>query len=409
MSFAIKNFSLLLFLLVWVPFTSAALEVRDVHIKPTNNGEILTVELDEHVNHSVFALKNPDRLVVDLPAFKWKVDTQKVARVGSQFIKRIRYARFDENTSRVVLDMHEAVNFDEIRSNQNNKKQFRLTAKSGASPKRAEKARSKSAALWSRKNNKSRPPTVIVQDDNKSNKGELPTSKPRKPKVTDKPLIVIDAGHGGKDPGAHGRKTKEKVVTLRYARALRDQLKATGKYRVTLTRNRDKIIPLRERFRIARREKAAIFLSLHADSAPNKDARGLSIYTLSEKASDKEAAALATQENKVDLLADVDLTHEDEEVADILIDLARRETKNKSVKLAEKIVKKMKGKIKLLKNPHRHAGFAVLKAPDIPSVLVEIGFLTNPEDERLINQKEHQNKVVKGLQQGITNYFAAQR
>ncbi len=378
-----------------------------MHIKPTSKGEILTVELDSAAKHHVFVLKSPDRLVVDLPAFKWKVDTQKIAKAGSHFIKRIRYARFDEDTSRVVLDMNEAVKFDEIHSKKKHIKQFRLTAKDGSAPKRVEKeTSSKSSSLWGRKNNKRRVPTVIVQDDNQR---ELPTSKARKPRATDKPLIVIDAGHGGKDPGARGRMTKEKVITLRYARALRDKLKATGSFRVKLTRDKDKIIPLRERFRIARRAKGDMFISLHADAAPNKGARGLSIYTLSEKASDKEAEALATQENKVDLLADVDLTHEDEEVADILIDLARRETKNKSVQLAEKMVKTMRGKVKLLKNPHRHAGFAVLKAPDIPSVLVEIGFLTNPQDEKLLNQKEYQNKVVKGLQQGIINYFAAQR
>lgn len=401
-NFAIKNLFFLLIIALLLPFSANALYVEDIRLTTENNSEIIEIELDEVVGHRAFLLDSPNRLVVDLPPFKWKVSTQSIVGIGSNLIGRIRYALFDEDTSRIVMDLHQAVTFEQIISANKRIKKIRLIPKSGKIEPRGSTS---GTFMWQRKNNKSRPPMVIVGND--APKPVLPTSKPQRGA---KPLIVIDAGHGGKDSGAIGtNKTKEKVITLRYARALRDALEATGNYRVKLTRDSDKIIVLRDRFRIARRAGADLFLSLHADSAPNHDARGLSVYTLSETASDAEAEALAKQENRVDVLADVDLTHEDEEVASILIDLTRRETKNKSVKLAESIVGAMKGSVNLLKNSHRHAGFAVLKAPDIPSVLVEIGFLTNKQEERLITQKEHQDKVISGLKKGINNYFAKQR
>ena len=402
--------------------SAQALEVKKLELSTGKHAEILSIHFSQKTKARIFALENPDRLVIDLPPFKWKVDANSVLKSGSRTIERIRYARFDVNTSRIVIDLHMPVSFSESRSGAT----LKLTLR-GQNKAKTDKAKQSSSVpeFWSRRG-KSRPPIVIAGTKNdqtapkaeakkatkmpvaKPKKTALPTSKPRKKSSGKKPLIVIDAGHGGKDPGAIGHgKTKEKYVTLRYARALKKALKKTGNYRIELTRNKDKIIPLRDRFRIARRKKADLFISLHADAAPNKRAHGFSVYTLSEKASDSEAAALAKQENKVDLLAEVDLTHEDEEVADILIDLARRETKNKSSQLAEEIVKVMKRKVKLLQNPHRHAGFAVLKAPDIPSVLVEIGFLTNRKEEKLLNQKEHQNKVVNGLTHAIDQYFEA--
>jgi N-acetylmuramoyl-L-alanine amidase len=223
------------------------------------------------------------------------------------------------------------------------------------------------------------------------------------------PLIVIDAGHGGQDPGTIGRsQTKEKNITLAYAHALRDALVATGRFRANLTRSGDTFILLRERFHIARQQKADLFISLHADSAPTTRAKGLSIYTLSEDASDAEAAALATQENKVDVLADVNLGSQDDEVASILIDLAQRETKNKSIILADNIVTALRGRVELLPNTHRYAGFAVLKAPDIPSALIEIGFLSNADEEQKILSRTHRGEVVRGIITGITKYSAGQ-
>ena len=221
-----------------------------------------------------------------------------------------------------------------------------------------------------------------------------------------KPLIVIDAGHGGVDPGATSHKGHhEKHLTLRYAKALRHALLRTGLYRVLLTRGDDRFLLLRKRVDIARRNKGDIFISLHADSAPSQDARGLSVYTLSAKASDEVAAALADRENKVDILAGLDITTEHAEVADILFDLVQRDTKARSTQLAQTVLSNLQDKVRLLPNPHRQAGFAVLKAPDIPSILIEMGFLSNRHDERLLRTAAHQQKLVDGIVRGIGAYM----
>ncbi|MGB1540333.1 MAG: N-acetylmuramoyl-L-alanine amidase family protein, partial [Rickettsiales bacterium] len=225
-----------------------------------------------------------------------------------------------------------------------------------------------------------------------------------------KPTVVIDAGHGGQDPGATGvGGTKEKYVTLRYALSLRRELLRTGRYNVVLTRDDDRYILLRGRLAIGRKAKGDIFISLHADSAGNHATRGLSVYTLSETASDKEAAALAARENKVDLLFDLNLSTEQPDVTEILIDLAQRETMNKSSHLADTLVAALSTTVRLLPNTHRYAGFAVLKAPDVPSVLIELGFLSNRKDEALINSREYREKVSEALVMGIDHYFESQK
>lgn len=222
-------------------------------------------------------------------------------------------------------------------------------------------------------------------------------------------VIVIDAGHGGKDPGAIGvGRVQEKNVTLAAAQELARQLERTGRYKAVLTRNSDRYLLLPERVRVARRAKGDLFVSLHADmAAGSSDAGGLSIYTLSDTASDAQTEKLAAQENKVDLLAGVDLSHEQQEVANILIDLAMRENMNQSRFFAGKVVKSMSTTgIDLLERPHRYAGFAVLKAPDIPSVLVEMGFLSNPDECRRLLDEAHRRRLMSGLVSGIDAYFA---
>lgn len=220
--------------------------------------------------------------------------------------------------------------------------------------------------------------------------------------------VVIDAGHGGKDPGAIGRgDVYEKNITLASAKELARLLEQSGRYKVIMTRTTDKFILLPERVKIARRAGADLFVSLHADMAvENSDARGLSIYTLSDTASDAQTEKLAAAENKVDLLAGVDLSHEQEDVANILIDLAMRENMNQSRFFAGKIVKSMNTNgIDLLDRPHRYAGFAVLKAPDIPSVLVEMGFLSNPSETRRLQDSDYRRRLMQGLKVGIDGYF----
>ena len=221
-------------------------------------------------------------------------------------------------------------------------------------------------------------------------------------------VIILVAGQGGHDPGALAAGgVKEKNITLSMARALKTVLEDTGRYKVYLTRDNDSFIPLRQRVAIARKRGGDLFISLHADKIDRKNVRGASIYTLSEKASDAETERLADQENKAGVVSGVDLSGEEADVADILLDLAMREKMNESNLLARYVEDAIRRKnIRLLPNSHRSAGFAVLKAPDIPSVLVEIGFLSNPEEAKLLNSKDFQAKMASALREGIEAYFA---
>ncbi len=222
-----------------------------------------------------------------------------------------------------------------------------------------------------------------------------------------KPLIVIDAGHGGKDPGAKAYNGQhEKEIVLKLSRELASYLEKTGRYRTKMTRSDDRFIKLRERVNIARRAKGDLFLSVHADSISDNDVTGVSIYTLSEKASDAQTAKLAARENKADLIAGVDLSHEDQDVANILLDLVTRDTTNQSKFFANLAVENFKkNNVKTLSKPHRHAGFAVLKAPDIPAILVESGFVSSKQEVEKLNDPQHRQKIVKALTESIDSYF----
>jgi N-acetylmuramoyl-L-alanine amidase len=225
-----------------------------------------------------------------------------------------------------------------------------------------------------------------------------------------KPLrvVAIDPGHGGVDPGAispHGH--YEKDLTLSAARELARQLDATGRFRVVLTRSSDTFVPLRERVARARMEHAELFVSIHADALPDSEMRGLSVYTLSDQASDRETAALAIRENKDDFVGGIRLSRQRRDIAPILLDMARRQTNNGSLALAHTIVAELGRAVPLLDKPHRSAGFAVLTAPDMPSVLVELGCLSNPAEERLLPQRAYQQRLARGLLRAIEDYFAA--
>jgi len=225
-----------------------------------------------------------------------------------------------------------------------------------------------------------------------------PTKKPPpKPK-----LIALDPGHGGHDPGALGYSgTKEKSVVITVARDLVQQLQA-GKYRVMLTRASDTYVPLRERVARAQDAKADLFLSIHADSHPDAEVRGASVYTLSEEASDREAAALAARENRGDTSISPSST-----IARTLVAMAQRGTVNDSRKLADAIVGTFgKSGIRLLPHTHRQAGFAVLTSPDIPAALVELGYLSNPRDEKLLTVRQHQMALARAMRASVDAYFA---
>ncbi|MCJ8322640.1 MAG: N-acetylmuramoyl-L-alanine amidase [Rhizobiales bacterium] len=223
-----------------------------------------------------------------------------------------------------------------------------------------------------------------------------------------KAIIVLDAGHGGIDSGTNSRAgTREKHIVLSVVKRLQKLLIATGKFEVYLTRKGDYFIKLRDRVTLSRKYKADLFISIHADSVASgsSSARGASIYTLSDKSSDKEAAALARKENRSDILAGVQFKNESKVVASILIDLAQRDSKTKSVEFANLAVGQMKGQVLMHKKPIKFAGFRVLKAPDVPSVLIELGYLSNRKDEQNLKSAAWQNKMAGSLQRSILVYF----
>ena len=221
-------------------------------------------------------------------------------------------------------------------------------------------------------------------------------------------VIAIDPGHGGADPGAIGiSKVYEKEITLATALELARELDRTERFRALLTRRGNVFVPLRERVARARRHNAELFLSIHADAFPDPATRGLSVYTLSDRASDRETAALAAHENKADLVGGLNLSRQPREIGQILLDLERRHTMNRSLALAQDGVAELGRDVTLLEKPHRSAGFAVLTAPDIPAALVEIGTLSNPAEERLLRQPSYRRRIAQGLVRAIERYFAA--
>jgi len=230
------------------------------------------------------------------------------------------------------------------------------------------------------------------------------------PRRRDRPVIVLDPGHGGSDPGATSVDgSYEKDIVLGMARELRALIERSGRYRVVLTRDGDEFIRLRDRIAVARRLGGEVFISIHADSLRLSAQRGASIYTLSEQASDEEAAKFAAMENKADVLTGADLSQHDAVVATILIDLAQRDTNNKSIAFADIMAEELAKVTQLVKRHRRFAGFAVLKSPDVPSVLLELGYLSNPDDARNLAQPDHRAKLGHAVVRSLDRYFAVSR
>lgn len=355
-------------------------KISNARIGEKTNGLRFVFDLPKEVKYKSFILKSPNRVVVDLQSIDMDTSIENL-KDKNGIISKIRIGKLGIGDTRVVFDLAKSAII---------KKSFLLSPQSGLGWRLVidlEKTTDENFTLET-KNNK------VDDVEVKS----VPKAKK---------IIVLDAGHGGRDPGALGYKgTREKDITLAMAKELKVKLEATGKYDVHLTRDRDKSLRLRDRVKFARKVKGDLFMSLHADSNKSRKTRGLSVYTLSENASDKEAAQLAANENKADIIAGLDLGEQTREVADILIDLAQRETMNRSAEFASYMVREMKKTVKLLRNTHRFAGFAVLKAPDIPSVLLEMGYLSNKTEERLLKTKSYRSKLGDSAVASINRYFS---
>ena len=344
--------------------------------------------------YRAFTLVGPDRVVLDLDEVEFRLADS--ARAGGGPIRAMRFGLFQPGTSRMVLDMASPYAIDSAS----------ITPQNGGSSELVIRLVPISPSEAAGRSGQIVASSTLVQVASLIST-PIPMMKPVTPNTPAARIVVaIDAGHGGIDPGAVGVSgTYEKDVTLAFAREIRSQLERGGKYKVVLTRDSDQFLRLRDRIALARRAGAQLFISLHADSHRDTAFRGASVYTLSEEASDSEAAALAAKENKADLIAGVDLSHENETVTSILIDLAQRETKNLSAQFASMLVDQLGHQGKVVPNTHRFAGFAVLKAPDVASVLIELGYLSNPSDEKQLLTSSYRIKLSQAVARAISQYF----
>jgi N-acetylmuramoyl-L-alanine amidase len=346
------------------------------------------VELSDPVEARIFTLSGPNRVIIDLPELLWRVSGANARPSGKAAVGSYRFGSFKKGNSRFVVDLNAPVKAEAPRLlPPEGGSGFRLTIDlTPTTP-----AEFLAHAGW---------PKDLQQAE--------AGARPRVPAgANGRHVVVIDAGHGGVDPGTHGQSgILEKDLVLTVAKQLRKTLEATGRYRVQLTRDSDVFIPLRERVNIARAARGDLFVSLHADSNDHREIRGASVYTLSEDASDREAAILAEKENMSDVIAGVDLSGDNNPVASILIDLAQRDTMNRSLRFAETVIAGLPAvtSVQAVK-PHRSAGFAVLKAPDIPSALIELGYLTNVKDESEMVTEAWRAKVAKNIAAAIEAHF----
>lgn len=374
------------------------------------NGETrFVLEISDVLSYQVFILESPPRLVVAMPTHEWKLPRQGQLPL-STLLKSYRYESFALSGGRVVVTSGQPIRVKRsfILPEESEKRvrivvDVEIVDESGLGendpgdgideifleflPLAPSSRPLPSAAL---------PPTLA------------PAPLPRaRIETTRRPVIVLDAGHGGVDPGAQGGLgTKEKDVVLEFVHELARQLREHGGYHVVLTREGDMGIRLRSRVLRARDSLADLLVSVHADALDQVDVGGFAVYTLSEIASDEEAASLVRQENAADVLIGVDLNQETDEVRSILIDLSQRETKNSSVKFAHMLLDRVGEKTSLLSKSHRFGDFRVLKAPDIPSVLVELGFLTNQEDESKIASAAWRRMVARQFVLAVGDFFA---
>jgi N-acetylmuramoyl-L-alanine amidase len=367
------------------PFPAAT----DVRLGGDDHNTRLVIDLTEKIEVATFTLADPYRVVIDLPQVDFKLPA-KAGDKGRGLIKAFRYGLIMQGGSRIVIDAKGPVKVEQS---------FVLAATDG------QPARLVVDLAATDRDNFMRHLSLASHAPRQPGKRSLPAVDPGDPR----PLIVIDPGHGGIDTGAKasGNAGDEKTMVLNFALALRDHLEKTGKYRIAMTRSDDTFIPLNERVRIARALKASLFVSIHADYLPKAEgeAQGATVYTLSENASDAEAARLAEAENKADVIAGLDLSREPGDVADILIDLAQRETKSFSVQLARSLVTEMKTATRLHPNPVRSAGFIVLRAPDVPSVLIELGYVSSKEDLRSLKSEAWRNRTAAAMTRAIDAYF----
>ena len=350
-------------------------------------------DLSKKVDVHVFALGNPYRVIVDAADVSFQMPSG-LGKERQGLVTAYRYGLFAPGKSRIVIDINNPFLID---------RHFVIEARDDQPARLVIDLVPTNEATFLAK----------LREAKQKRAENEPAPRPQPPARVSyaKPIIVIDPGHGGVDPGTTSVSgVTEKEVVLKFAEQLKLKLAATGRYEIHLTRQDDTFLPLKERVAFAQKRRAGLFLSIHADYFPveiDGDARGATIYTLSEKASDAEAKALAAKENFSDVIAGIELPSDsDEVVANILIDLAQRETQNRSLVFARSLVGELANKNTLHTKQLRSAGFRVLKAPDVPSVLLELGFLSNPDDEKQLTSEAWRDRMTGSVATAIDGYFA---
>jgi N-acetylmuramoyl-L-alanine amidase len=373
---------------------STAIQANDLRLAGDAKRTRFVLDLSQSVVLRSFTLADPYRAVIDLPevAFTMKPDT---GRQGRGLVSAFRFGLIAPGRSRIVLDLAGPAAID---------KAFVLEPADGQPARLVVDliASSRGAFLEATARQKA------SEDADMTGSAVVAPA----PGTADLPVIVIDPGHGGIDSGAVATKggDLEKSIVLEFARMLAGKIDATKRFRTVLTRSDDSFVSLAGRIAVARANKAALFISIHADTLPDPfGVRGATIYTLSEHASDAETARYAEKENRADLIAGVDLSAEPDDVADILFDLTRRETKVFSNQFAATLVGQFREAATLNKNPHRSAGFLVLKAPDVPSVLLELGYLSNSQDVKLMTSSDWRGRATDAVLAAIEGFFASGR
>ncbi len=357
--------------------------VNDIRMWHAPERSRFVFDMDRGVIFNVFTLKNPGRVVIDLPNTKLK-GTVPAPGVSGQFIKQLRVGYPKPDTMRLVFDLDKPVRyFIQLLTPVENFK-YRLVVD----------YYHQDAVVEA-----DQPSRPITRSIPKSISGQ-----PRKPKS--KLLVLIDPGHGGEDIGARGRKAKEKNIVLEISKKLKAQIDKQPALRAELTRKGDYYVGLRKRTRIARDLEADFFISIHADAFKNKNVRGSSVYALSRRGASSETARwLANKENSSDLAGGVSLADKDDQVAETLVDLSMTKTVNESISFGQEVLSELKNVGRVHSRRVEQAGFVVLKSPDIPSILIETAYITNPTEEKLLQNSKHQYRIVNAVVSGIKRYL----
>lgn len=384
---------------------------KDARVGGDLNRTRFVADLSETVEFRAFLLSNPYRVIVDLPEVQFQMPSGAGGE-GRGLVSAFRYGLFAPGKSRIVIDVVGPVTIDKafVRAAENGQPARLVIDLVNATPEEFEKQSQKQSLMRSTAPNSFQTSTEAASGTQQP----TPATKPK----GGKPVLVLDPGHGGVDPGTISVSGYyEKNVVFDFCKVLKEKLEATGRFRVLMTRDTDIFVPLDERVAFASKEQASLLISIHADAIDPKNplvnakmidtTRGASIYTLSDEASDEFAQIIAARENRSDVLAGVELADSgDGDLASILIDLMHRETKNLSIGIAKNLLGGLGGKVPLTASPHRFANFKVLKAEDVPSVLIELGYLSNRDDERALTSDEWRSKVADAIVESISAFFA---